>query len=159
MEESNPYGSLPVLSILEFFTLIISFVLLLIAQTSEGNGVLIIYSFVIYFTIAVYRLAFHFDLSIISGISAPVITVFSFSSIYWVITGADFFGDGVVVLFFLTFITPIVLLATLSEKFKDLPGWNRFVAGLFCSLPFSLLAVVVSLGIVGGFIEGNLDNF
>tara|TARA_B100000925_G_scaffold98518_1_gene72013 strand:- start:233 stop:550 length:318 start_codon:yes stop_codon:yes gene_type:complete len=104
-------------------------------------------------------MAFQFDLSFISGISASVITVFSLSSMYWIMTGADFFGDGAIILLFLVLIIPGVLLATLSKKFRDLPNWGRFVIGLFCSLPFSLLAVVVSLGIVGGFIEGNLDDW
>tara|TARA_Y100000591_G_C21556700_1_gene556413 strand:- start:142 stop:630 length:489 start_codon:yes stop_codon:yes gene_type:complete len=161
MTGSNTFESAPVLSIVEFCILIISFVLFLVAQIEELalSPILIIYSFVIYFLLATYRMAFQFDLSFISGISASVITVFSLSSMYWIMTGANFFGDGAIILLFLVFIIPGVLLATLSKKFKDLPNWSRFVIGSFCSLPFSLLAVVVSLGIVGGFIEGNLDDW
>ena len=129
------------------------------AQTNDGYGILIISSFLIYLTLAVYSLVYQFNLGIMSGINASVISVFVLSLLFWTVTEGDFFGDGASIAIVLIFITPLALFATLQEKFKDSPGWKKFVIGLFCSLPFSLLSVVVSLGIVIGFIDGNLDNF
>ena len=160
MKEGISNRSTPTLAIVEFVTLVISFVFLLIAQTNNGDGISIVISFLIYFALAVYRLVYQFSLSIMSGINLSVITVFLLSLIFWSVTEGDFWRDGAdVTILILIFMTPLVLLAALHEKFKDLSDWERFVVGLFCSFPFSLLAVVVSLGIVIGFIEGNMDNF
>ena len=160
MKEGISNRSTPTLAIVEFVTLVISFVFLLIAQTNNGDGISIVISFLIYFALAVYRLVYQFSLSIMSGINLSVITVFLLSLIFWSVTEGDFWRDGAdVTILILIFMTPLVLLAALHEKFKDLSGWEKFVVGLFCSFPFSLLAVVVSLGIVIGFIEGNMDNF
>ena len=131
------------------------------SNTNEGMedyGILMISSFLIYFTLAVYRLVYQFNLGIMSGINASVISIFILSLLIWTVTGGDVFGDGAFIIIVLIFITPLVLIGALQEKFKDSPGWKKFVVGLFCSLPFSLLSVVVSLGIVIGFIDGNLDN-
>ena len=160
MKEGVSNRSTPTLAIVEFVILVISFVLLLIAQTNDGYGMIIVFSFLIYLTLAVYRLVYQFSLSIMSGINLSVITVFLLSLIFWSVTEGDFWRDGAdVTILILILMTPLVLLAALQEKFKDSPGWEKFVVGLFCSLPFSLLSVVVSLGIVIGFIEGNMDNF
>ena len=160
MKEGGSNRSTPALAIVEFVILVISFVLLLIAQTNDGYGMIIVFSFLIYLTLAVYRLVYQFSLSIMSGINLSVITVFLLSLIFWGVTEGDFWRDGAdVTILILILMTPLVLLAALQEKFKDLPRWEKFVVGLFCSLPFSLLSVVVSLGIVIGFIEGNMDNF
>ena len=160
MKEGNSNRSTPTLAIVEFVILVISFVLLLIAQTNDGYGIRIVFSFLIYLTLAVYRLVYQFSLGIMSGINLSVITVFLLSLIFWSVTEGDFWRDGAdVTILILIFMTPLVLLAALHEKFKDLSDWKKFVVGLFCSFPFSLLAVVVSLGIVIGFIEGNMDNF
>ena len=160
MKEGGSNRSTPTLAIVEFVILVISFVLLLIAQTNDGYGMIIVFSFLIYLTLAVYRLVYQFSLSIMSGINLSVITVFLLSLIFWSVTEGDFWRDGAdVTILILILMTPLVLLAALQEKFKDLLGWEKFVVGLFCSLPFSLLSVVVSLGIVIGFIEGNMDNF
>ena len=160
MKEEDSNRSTPTLAIVEFVILVISFVLLLIAQTNDGYGLRIVFSFLIYFTLAAYRLVYQFSLSIMSGINLSVITVFLLSLIFWSVTEGDFWRDGAdVTILILILMTPLVLLAALHEKFKDLSAWNKFVVGLFCSFPFSLLAVVVSLGIVIGFIEGNMDNF
>mgnify|MGYP003308656528 CR=1 FL=1 len=160
MKEGDSNRSTPTLAIVEFVILVISFVLLLIAQTNDGYGMIIVFSFLIYLTLAVYRLVYQFSLSIMSGINLSVITVFLLSLIFWSVTEGDFWRDGAdVTILILILMTPLVLLAALQEKFKDSPGWKKFVVGLFCSLPFSLLSVVVSLGIVIGFIEGNMDNF
>ena len=125
----------------------------------EDYVILMISSFLIYFTLAVYRLVYQFNLGIMSGINASVISVFILSLLIWTVTEGDVFGDGAFIIIVLIFITPLVLIGALQEKFKDSPGWKKFVIGLFCSLPFSLLSVVVSLAIVIGFIDGNLDNF
>ena len=160
MKEGNSNRSTPTLAIVEFVILVISFVLLLIAQTNDGYGIRIVFSFLIYLTLAVYRLVYQFSLGIMSGINLSVVTVFLLSLIFWSVTEGDFWRDGAdVTILILIFMTPLVLLAALHEKFKDLSDWKKFVVGLFCSFPFSLLAVVVSLGIVIGFIEGNMDNF
>ena len=160
MKEGNSSRSTPTLAIVEFVILVISFVLLLIAQTNDGYGIRIVFSFLIYLTLAAYRLVYQFSLGIMSGINLSVITVFLLSLIFWSVTEGDFWRDGAdVTILILIFMTPLVLLAALHEKFKDLSDWKKFVVGLFCSFPFSLLAVVVSLGIVIGFIEGNMDNF
>ena len=160
MKEGNSNRSTPTLAIVEFVILVISFVLLLIAQTNDGYGIRIVFSFLIYLTLAAYRLVYQFSLGIMSGINLSVITVFLLSLIFWSVTEGDFWRDGAdVTILILIFMTPLVLLAALHEKFKDLSDWKKFVVGLFCSFPFSLLAVVVSLGIVIGFIEGNMDNF
>ena len=160
MKEGDSNRSTPTLAIVEFVILVISFVLLLIAQTNDGYGMIIVFSFLIYLTLAVYRLVYQFSLSIMSGINLSVITVFLLSLIFWSVTEGDFWRDGAdVTILILILMTPLVLLAALQEKFKDSPGCEKFVVGLFCSLPFSLLSVVVSLGIVIGFIEGNMDNF
>ena len=160
MKEGNSNRSTPTLAMVEFVILVISFVLLLIAQTNDGYGIRIVFSFLIYLTLAVYRLVYQFSLGIMSGINLSVITVFLLSLIFWSVTEGDFWRDGAdVTILILIFMTPLVLLAALHEKFKDLSDWKKFVVGLFCSFPFSLLAVVVSLGIVIGFIEGNMDNF
>ena len=160
MKEGDSNRSTPTLAIVEFVILVISFVLLLIAQTNDGYGIRIVFSFLIYLTLAVYRLVYQFSLGIMSGINLSVITVFLLSLIFWSVTEGDFWRDGAdVTILILIFMTPLVLLAALHEKFKDLSDWKKFVVGLFCSFPFSLLAVVVSLGIVIGFIEGNMDNF
>ena len=159
MKEGNSNRSTPTLAIVEFVILVISFVLLLIAQTNDGYGIRIVFSFLIYLTLAVYRLVYQFSLGIMSGINLSVITVFLLSLIFWSVTEGDFWRDGAdVTILILIFMTPLVLLAALHEKFKDLSDWKKFVVGLFCSLPFSLLSVVVSLGIVIGFIDGNLDD-
>ena len=160
MKEGDSNRSTPTLAIVEFVILVISFVLLLIAQTNDGYGIRIVFSFLIYLTLAAYRLVYQFSLGIMSGINLSVITVFLLSLIFWSVTEGDFWRDGAdVTILILIFMTPLVLLAALHEKFKDLSDWKKFVVGLFCSFPFSLLAVVVSLGIVIGFIEGNMDNF
>ena len=160
MKEGNSNRSTPTLAIVEFVILVISFVLLLIAQTNDGYGIRIVFSFLIYLTLAAYRLVYQFSLGIMSGINLSVITVFLLSLIFWSVTEGDFWRDGAdLTILILILMTPLVLLAALHEKFKDLSDWKKFVVGLFCSFPFSLLAVVVSLGIVIGFIEGNMDNF
>ena len=162
MKKGDTKGSKTIISIIDTLCqglLVISFFILLMAQTNDGYGIPIISSFLIYFTLAVYRLVYQFNLGVMSGINASVISVFVLSLLFWTVTEGDFFGDGASIAIVLIFITPLALFATLQEKFKDSPGWKKFVIGLFCSLPFSLLSVVVSLGIVIGFIDGNLDNF
>ena len=162
MKKGDTKGSKTIISIIDTLCqglLIISFFIFLMAQTNDGYGILIISSFLIYLTLAVYSLVYQFNLGIMSGINASVISVFVLSLLFWTVTEGDFFGDGASIAIVLIFITPLALFATLQEKFKDSPGWKKFVIGLFCSLPFSLLSVVVSLGIVIGFIDGNLDNF
>ena len=162
MKKEDTNGSTTIISIIDTLCqglLLISFFIFLMAQTNDGYGILIISSFLIYFTLAVYSLVYQFNLGIMSGINASVISVFVLSLLFWTVTEGDFFGDGASIAIVLIFITPLALFATLQEKFKDSPGWKKFVIGLFCSLPFSLLSVVVSLGIVIGFIDGNLDNF
>ena len=162
MKNGDTKGSKTIISIIDTLCqglLIISFFIFLMAQTNDGYGILIISSFLIYLTLAVYSLVYQFNLGIMSGINASVISVFVLSFLFWTVTEGDFFGDGASIAIVLIFITPLALFATLQEKFKDSPGWKKFVIGLFCSLPFSLLSVVVSLGIVIGFIDGNLDNF
>ena len=162
MKKEDNNGSTTIISIIDTLCqglLFISFFIFLMAQTNDGYGILIISSFLIYFTLAVYSLVYQFNLGIMSGINASVISVFVLSLLFWTVTEGDFFGDGASIAIVLIFITPLALFATLQEKFKDSPGWKKFVVGLFCSLPFSLLSVVVSLGIVIGFIDGNLDNF
>ena len=162
MKKGDNKGSTTIISIIDTLCqglLVISFFIFLMAQTNDGYGILIISSFLIYFTLAVYSLVYQFNLGIMSGINASVISVFVLSLLFWTVTEGDFFGDGASIAIVLIFITPLALFATLQEKFKDSPGWKKFVIGLFCSLPFSLLSVVVSLGIVIGFIDGNLDNF
>ena len=162
MKKEDTNGSTTIISIIDTLCqglLLISFFIFLMAQTNDGYGILIISSFLIYFTLAVYSLVYQFNLGIMSGINASVISVFVLSLLFWTVTEGDFFGDGAFIAIILIFITPLALFATLQEKFKDSPGWKKFVVGLFCSLPFSLLSVVASLGIVIGFIDGNLDNF
>ena len=162
MKEGNTNGKTTIISTIDTLCqglLVISFFIFLMAQTNDGYGILIIPSFLIYLTLAVYSLVYKFNLGIMSGINASVISVFVLSLLFWTVTEGDFFGDGASIAIVLIFITPLALFATLQEKFKDSPGWKKFVIGLFCSLPFSLLSVVVSLGIVIGFIDGNLDNF
>tara|TARA_Y200000002_G_C22423927_1_gene555050 strand:- start:98 stop:604 length:507 start_codon:yes stop_codon:yes gene_type:complete len=167
MKEGNTNGSTTLISIIDTLCqglLVISFFIYILAvleNTNEGMksyGILIISSFLIYFTLAVYRLVYQFNLGIMSGINASVISVFILSLLIWTVTEGDVFGDGAFIVIILIFVTPLVLIGALQEKFKDSPGWKKFVVGLFCSLPFSLLSVVVSLGIVIGLIDGNLDN-
>mgnify|MGYP001162545558 FL=1 len=161
MEEGNTNRSTTSISIIDTLCkglLVISFFALLMAQTNDGYGILMIFSFLIYFTLAGYKLFYQFKLGIMTGINASVISVFPLSLLFWTVTEGNFFGDGVFIVIVLIFITPLALFVTLQEKFKDSPGWKKFILGLFCSLPFSLLSVVVSLGIVIGFIDGNLDN-
>ena len=167
MKEGNTNGSTTLISIIDTLCqglLVISFFIYILAvleNTNEGlksYGILVISSFLIYFTLAVYRLVYQFNLGIMSGINASVISVFILSLLIWTVTEGDVFGDGAFIVIILIFVTPLVLIGALQEKFKDSPGWKKFVVGLFCSLPFSLLSVVVSLGIVIGFIDGNLDN-
>ena len=163
MKEGNTNGITTTISTIDTLCqglFVISFFMLLMAQTNDGYGIPIISSFLIYFTLAVYRLVYQFNLGIMSGINASVISVFVLSLLFWTVSGGDFWRDGAdVTIIILIFMTPLVLLAALHEKFKDLSNWKKFVVGLFCSFPFSLLAVVVSLAIVTGFIEGNMDNF
>ena len=165
--ESNTNGSTTTISIIDTLCqglLVISFFIYLrvvLANTNEGMedyGILMISSFLIYFSLAVYRLVYQFNLDIMSGINASVISVFILSLLIWTVTEGNVFGDGAFIVIILIFATPLVLIGALQEKFKDSPGWKKFVVGLFCSLPFSLLSVVVSLGIVIGFIDGNLDD-
>ena len=167
MKEGNTNGSTTLISIIDTLCqglLVISFFIYILAvleNTNEGMksyGILMISSFLIYFTLAVYRLVYQFNLGIMSGINASVISVFILSLLIWTVTEGDVFGDGAFIVIILIFATPLVLIGALQEKFKDSPGWKKFVVGLFCSLPFSLLSVVVSLGIVIGFIDGNLDD-
>ena len=167
MKEGSTDGSTTFISIIDTLCqglLVISFFIYILAvleNTNEGlksYGILVISSFLIYFTLAVYRLVYQFNLGIMSGINASVISVFILSLLIWTVTEGDVFGDGAFIVIILIFVTPLVLIGALQEKFKDSPGWKKFVVGLFCSLPFSLLSVVVSLGIVIGFIDGNLDN-
>ena len=167
MKEGNTNGTTTIISTIDTLCqglLVISFfiyILTVLENTNEGMksyGILIISSFLIYFTLAVYRLVYQFNLGIMSGINASVISVFILSLLIWTVTEGDVFGDGAFIVIILIFATPLVLIGALQEKFKDSPGWKKFVVGLFCSLPFSLLSVVVSLGIVIGFIDGNLDD-
>ena len=168
MKEGNNNGTTTIISTIDTLCqglLVISFfiyILTVLENTNEGMksyGILIISSFLIYFTLAVFRLVYQFNLVIMSGINASVISVFILSLLIWTVTEGNVFGDGAFIVIILIFATPLVLIGALQEKFKDSPGWKKFVVGLFCSLPFSLLSVVVSLGIVIGFIDGNLDNF
>ena len=162
MKEGITNGSPTIISIIDTLCqglLVISFFAFLMAQTNDGYGIPIVSSFLIYFSLSAYRLVYEFDLGIMSGINASVITVFVFSLLFWTLTKGNFFGDGVFIVIILIFVTPLVLIGVLQEKFKDSPGWKKFVLGSFCSLPFSLLSIVVSLGIVIGFIDGSLDNF
>ena len=168
MKEGNTNGTTTIISTIDTLCqglLVISFfiyILTVLENTNEGMksyGILIISSFLIYFTLAVYRLVYQFNLGIMSGINASVISVFILSLLIWTVTEGNVFGDGAFIVIILIFATPLVLIGALQEKFKDSPGWKKFVVGLFCSLPFSLLSVVASLGIVIGFIEGNMDNF
>ena len=167
MKEGNTNGTTTIISTIDTLCqglLVISFfiyILTVLENTNEGMksyGILIISSFLIYFTLAVYRLVYQFNLGIMSGINASVISVFILSLLIWTVTEGNVFGDGAFLVIILIFATPLVLIGALQEKFKDSPGWKKFVVGLFCSLPFSLLSVVVSLGIVIGFIDGNLDD-
>ena len=168
MKEGNTNGTTTIISTIDTLCqglLVISFfiyILTVLENTNEGMksyGILIISSFLIYFTLAVYRLVYQFNLGIMSGINASVISVFVLSLLIWTVMEGDFFGNPHVFIFIiLVLVTPLVLIGALQEKFKDSPGWKNFVVGLFCSLPFSLLSVVVSLGIVIGFIDGNLDD-
>ena len=167
MKEGNTNGTTTIISTIDTLCqglLVISFfiyILTVLENTNEGMkiyGILIISSFLIYFTLAVYRLVYQFNLGIMSGINASVISVFILSLLIWTVTEGDVFGDGSSIVIIVIFATPLVLIGALQEKFKDSPGWKKFVVGLFCSLPFSLLSVVVSLGIVIGFIDGNLDD-
>ena len=168
MKEGNTNGTTTIISTIDTLCqglLVISFfiyILTVLENTNEGMksyGILIISSFLIYFTLAVYRLVYQFNLGIMSGINTSVISVFILSLLIWTVTEGNVFGDGAFLVIILIFATPLVLIGALQEKFKDSPGWKKFVVGLFCSLPFSLLSVVVSLGIVIGFIDGNLDDF
>ena len=162
MKEGITNGSPTIISIIDTLCqgfLAISFFAFLMAQTNDGYGIQILSSFLIYLSLAAFRLVYEFDLTIMSGINASVISVFVLSLLIWTVMEGNFFGDGASILIILIIITPLVLIAALQEKFKDSPGWKKFVVGLFCSLPFSLLSVVVSLAIVIGFIDGNLDNF
>mgnify|MGYP003326792676 FL=1 len=168
MKEGGTNGSTTIISIIDTLCqglLVISFFIYLLAvlenpkdEGMKSYGILIISSFLIYFTLAVYRLVYQFNLGIMSGINASVISVFILSLLIWTVTEGNVFGDGAFIVIILIFATPLVLIGALQEKFKDSPGWKKFVVGLFCSLPFSLLSVVVSLGIVIGFIDGNLDD-
>ena len=167
MKEGNINRTTTIISTIDTLCqglLVISFFIYILAvleNTNEGMksyGILIISSFLIYFTLAVYRLFYQFNLGIMSGINASVISVFILSLLIWTVVEGDVFGDGAFIVIILIFVTPLVLIGALQEKFKDSPGWKKFVVGLFCSLPFSLLSVVVSLGIVIGFIDGNLDD-
>ena len=167
MKEGNINRTTTIISTIDTLCqglLVISFFIYILAvleNTNEGMksyGILMISSFLIYFTLAVYRLVYQFNLGIMSGINASVISVFILSLLIWTVTEGDVFGDGAFIVIILIFVTPLVLIGALQEKFKDSPGWKKFVVGLFCSLPFSLLSVVVSLGIVIGFIDGNLDD-
>ena len=167
MVESNANGSTTTISIIDTLCqglLVISFFIYIPIASSNTNegmedyGILMISSFLIYFTLAVYRLVYQFNLGIMSGINASVISVFILSLLIWTVTEGNVFGDGAFIVIILIFATPLVLIGALQEKFKDSPGWKKFVVGLFCSLPFSLLSVAVSLGIVIGFIDGNLDD-
>ena len=168
MDEGSSNGSLTNISIIDTLCqgllVISSFIYLqaVLANTNEGMGdygILFISSFLIYFSLAAYRLVYEFDLGIMSGINASVITVFVFSLLFWTLRKGDVFGDGVFIVIILIFVTPLVLIGVLQEKFMDSPGWKKFVVGSFCSLPFSLLSIVVSLAIVIGFIDGSLDSF
>ena len=167
MEGGSSNGSLTNISIIDTLCqglLVISFFIYLravLANTNEGMGdygILMISSFLIYFSLAVYRLVYQFNLGIMSGINASVISVFVLSLLIWTVVEGDVFGDGAIIVIILIFSTPLVLFAFLQEMFKDSPGWKKFVVGLFCSFPFSFISVVVSLAIVIGFIDGNLDN-
>lgn len=161
MNEGITNDSTTIISIIDTLCqgfLAISCFAFLMAQTNDGYGILILSSFLIYLSLAAYRLVYEFDLGIMSGINASVIPVFVLSLLIWTVMEGDFFGDGVFILVILIFITPLVLIAALQEKFKDSPGWKKFVVGLFCSFPFSLLSVAVSLAIVIGFIDGSFDN-
>jgi len=167
MKEGNINRTTTIISTIDTLCqglLVISFFIYILAvleNTNEGMksyGILMISSFLIYLTLAVYSLVYQFNLGIMSGINASVISVFILSLLIWTVTEGDVFGDGAFIVIILIFATPLVLIGALQEKFKDSPGWKKFVVGLFCSLPFSLLSVVVSLGIVIGFIDGNLDD-
>ena len=167
MKEGNINRTTTIISTIDTLCqglLVISFfiyILVVLENTNEGMksyGILMISSFLIYFTLAVYRLVYQFNLGIMSGINASVISVFILSLLILTVTEGDVFGDGAFIVIILIFATPLVLIGALQEKFKDSPGWKKFVVGLFCSLPFSFLSVVVSLGIVIGFIDGNLDD-
>ena len=169
MKEGGTNGSTTIISIIDTLCqglLVISFVIYMLAvlenpkdEGMKSYGILIISSFLIYLTLAVYRLVYQFNLGIMSGINASVISVFILSLLNWTVTGGDVFGDGAVIAIILILVTPLVLIGAVLEMFKDSPGWKKFVVGSFCSLPFSFLSVVVSLAIVTGFIDGNLDNF
>lgn len=163
MNEGITNDSTTIISIIDTLCqgfLAISCFAFLMAQSNDGYGILILFSFLIYLSLATYRLVYEFDLSIMSGINASVIPVFVLSLLFWTVTEGDFWREGAgLTILILIFMTPLVLIAALQEKFKDSFGWKKFVIGLFCSFPLSLLAVVVSLVIVIGFIEGNMDNF
>ena len=60
-------------------------------------------------------------------------------------------------------IWPIILLIIIVISRVDVTenneGWKHFVQGLFLAAPVSFFAILVSLGLADGFIEGNFDNW
>ena len=122
---------------------------------------LILMSFLLYLFIAIYRVFYQFSLERVCGFNASVVSSFFIGLVYWLSIDANVFNsDGLPLL--LPFLIPIMLIIIVISRVdvtENNEGWKHFVQGLFLAAPVSFFAILVSLGLADGIIEGNFDNW
>ena len=149
------------LGLISWLSLSVSLILAILAEPFHINFYYILILFSIYLFIAIYRIFYQFNLERVCGFNASVVSSFFIGLIYWLSIDADVFNSGGFALIFPCLI-PIILIFIVTSRVdvsENAEGWKHFVQGLFLAAPFSLFAVVVSLALADGLIEGNFDNW
>tara|TARA_B100000683_G_C12341434_1_gene494865 strand:- start:151 stop:642 length:492 start_codon:yes stop_codon:yes gene_type:complete len=149
------------LGLISWLSLSVSLILAILAEPFHINFYYILILFSIYLFIAIYRIFYQFNLERVCGFNASVVSSFFIGLIYWLSIDADVFNSGGFALIFPCLI-PIILIFIVTSRVdvsENAEGWKHFVQGLLLAAPFSLFAVVVSLALADGLIEGNFDNW
>ena len=149
------------LGLISWLSLSASLILSILGELLYTNLVYVLVLFSIYLFIAIYRVVYEFSLDRVCGFNASVVSSFFIGLIYWLSIDADVFNSGGFALIFPCLI-PIILIFIVTSRVdvsENAEGWKHFVQGLFLAAPFSLFAVVVSLALADGLIEGNFDNW
>ena len=149
------------LGLISWLSLSVSLILSILGELLYTNFVYVLVLFSIYLFIAIYRIFYQFNLERVCGFNASVVSSFFIGLIYWLSIDADVFNSGGFALIFPCLI-PIILIFIVTSRVdvsENAEGWKHFVQGLFLAAPFSLFAVVVSLALADGLIEGNFDNW
>tara|TARA_B100000941_G_scaffold194055_1_gene140511 strand:- start:157 stop:648 length:492 start_codon:yes stop_codon:yes gene_type:complete len=149
------------LGLISWLSLSVSLILAILAEPLYINFLYILVLFSIYLFIAIYRIFYQFSLERVCGFNASVVSSFFIGLVYWLSIDANVFDSGGLPLIFPCLIPVILILIVINivDVTENDEGWKHFVQGLFLAAPFSFFAILVSLGLADGLIEGNFDNW